>query len=487
MKKKVFTESEINKIIKLYTEDNLGTPSIGKIIGVGKGVINRVLKDNNIPIGISGRKYKGGKSESDKRYYNKHKDTIKEYQQTWSKENRELLRDYHQKWRTKNREQLNQWKRKYESDRINNNPKYKLHRRISTALYSHLKGYGINKESTVFKTLSYDLNTLKHHIETLFTSGMSWDNYGEWHIDHVIPMSMFKFDTINDFEFKKCWELNNLQPLWRTSRFIDGEYYTGNLNKGTIKPKTCYQHRIKTISKIKEESTLGFNPSDVNINNSVVRLIDKSTAKTMIEQYEWLGYMPNYTKYHFGIFFTIDDIEYLGGVVTFQEEYGANVKTWDKYNYTDKLLLLSRGVSTWWTPKNTSSHLISKAIGYLSKNTKYRIFTATIDNLAGEVGTVYQASNWVYVGVMDGNILPNGKERTRLGVLVDNKLYTSRQIRHMLGTMKKKVILEHFPTATFIQQKAKDRYFYFSGNKYEKRNNLQEIQHMVKPYPKRVQ
>ena len=44
---------------------------------------------------------------------------------------------------------------------------------------------------------------------------MSWDNYGKWHIDHIIPIDFFIFTKPEDQEFQYCWSLNNLQPLWR--------------------------------------------------------------------------------------------------------------------------------------------------------------------------------------------------------------------------------------------------------------------------------
>ena len=43
---------------------------------------------------------------------------------------------------------------------------------------------------------------------------MTWDNYGKWHIDHIVPRSFFEFTSIEDTEFKYCWSLDNLQPLW---------------------------------------------------------------------------------------------------------------------------------------------------------------------------------------------------------------------------------------------------------------------------------
>jgi len=52
------------------------------------------------------------------------------------------------------------------------------------------------------------------HIERQFTKGMSWDNIDKWHIDHIVPVSSFKFETPDDPDFKACWALTNLRPLW---------------------------------------------------------------------------------------------------------------------------------------------------------------------------------------------------------------------------------------------------------------------------------
>ena len=52
------------------------------------------------------------------------------------------------------------------------------------------------------------------HLETSFNNGMTWDNYGKWHVDHIIPKNSFNYTSPEDKEFKECWELKNLQPLW---------------------------------------------------------------------------------------------------------------------------------------------------------------------------------------------------------------------------------------------------------------------------------
>ena len=71
------------------------------------------------------------------------------------------------------------------------------------------------KESKSWETLvNYSLEDLKLHLEKQFTNGMSWENYGEWHIDHILPISSFNIQDYNDEYFQKCWSLENLQPMW---------------------------------------------------------------------------------------------------------------------------------------------------------------------------------------------------------------------------------------------------------------------------------
>ena len=43
---------------------------------------------------------------------------------------------------------------------------------------------------------------------------MTWGNYGEWHVDHILPISVYNIQEIGDEEFMKCWSLSNLQPMW---------------------------------------------------------------------------------------------------------------------------------------------------------------------------------------------------------------------------------------------------------------------------------
>lgn len=214
MKKIILDQNTINEIIRLYNEEMLGSPTISEKIGIHKTVIVRILKENGVNVGKSGRKFKGGKSESDKRYYKNNRDKRLKYFSEWQKENREHLNNYHKEWREKNIDKHRENKRTYERTRKANDPLYKLISNFRTAIYQVLKENNVDKNGHYFEILKYSPDELISHLENQFKDGMTWDNYGEWHVDHILPITSFNIQEIGDNEFMKCWSLNNLQPMW---------------------------------------------------------------------------------------------------------------------------------------------------------------------------------------------------------------------------------------------------------------------------------
>ena len=88
----------------------------------------------------------------------------------------------------------------------------KISTNISQRMYASLKKnkQGLHWEGVV----GYSAKELMSHLEGQFKNGMSWANYGSyWHVDHKIPIVAFNFKTVSDIDFKKCWALENLQPL----------------------------------------------------------------------------------------------------------------------------------------------------------------------------------------------------------------------------------------------------------------------------------
>ena len=93
-----------------------------------------------------------------------------------------------------------------------------------------LKYRGQTKNNKTFTLLGYTKYELKDHLESQFTDGMSWDRFNEIHIDHIRPVSSFNYTTTECEDFKKCWALNNLQPLWAKDNLSKGDKWDGITN-----------------------------------------------------------------------------------------------------------------------------------------------------------------------------------------------------------------------------------------------------------------
>lgn len=113
---------------------------------------------------------------------------------------------------------------------IKNTPEQnKLKHRMRTLLHQKLKRRNINKNyKSTFDATGYSVEELKKHLENQFKPGMTWDNYGEWHIDHVTPDCHFNYNSLYDIEFKKSWSLDNLQPLWAEDNWKKGSKIGGD-------------------------------------------------------------------------------------------------------------------------------------------------------------------------------------------------------------------------------------------------------------------
>ena len=216
MEKIIFKKEEIETIISMYVVEKLSSVNISKKMNISKPLILKILKENNVNIRNSGRIYNGGVKEANKRYTNKPgiRDKKNNFTKNWYKENKDNRKEYLKEYREKNYEKIKQTKRNYEKKRKSTDPIYKLIGNFRTAIYTVLKENNVTKYGHYFEILGYQPEQLINHLEIQFKDGMTWNNYGEWHVDHKLPITYFKFNNVTDDEFKKCWSLENLQPMW---------------------------------------------------------------------------------------------------------------------------------------------------------------------------------------------------------------------------------------------------------------------------------
>lgn len=99
-------------------------------------------------------------------------------------------------------------------------PSLRVRNATSARMWSAMKGA---TDGALFSRLGYSASDLANHLEAKFLPGMSWANYGNWHIDHVKPCALF--DLTNNAQFLECWGLANLQPLWASDNCRKGAKY----------------------------------------------------------------------------------------------------------------------------------------------------------------------------------------------------------------------------------------------------------------------
>ena len=163
--------------------------------------------------------------------YQKHKEKRIADSRTYNKKNKEKIAKRTKAYRLKHEEHIRAWKKKYlnEGGREKNNkrarnrrkkdPNYKLITYARSRMGFFLKG---RKSKTTKELLGVpNAEFLWQHLETQFQPGMTRENYGLWHVDHIIPCASFDFS--NPEQQKKCFHYTNLQPLCAVDNIRKGK------------------------------------------------------------------------------------------------------------------------------------------------------------------------------------------------------------------------------------------------------------------------
>lgn len=188
-------------------------------------------------------------------YLKEHKAERKVYSDNYYQEHKEYVKQRTQKRRPQINERI---RAKYRDD-INFRLRNIMAGRITKAVRNqkHYRKW--------VDLLGYDIDDLKRTLEQKFTDGMNWNNYGNyidengnkqlgWEIDHIKPLNQFNITSYECEDFKRAWALDNLQPLWATSRNINGVEYLGNRNKND---SIYLNHKIKVIEEVGETQFYG--------------------------------------------------------------------------------------------------------------------------------------------------------------------------------------------------------------------------------------
>ena len=152
--------------------------------------------------------------EINKKYRQENKEELKIYAKKYYKKNKESFAAYQKIYRQENKERINAHNRKY----INSTPIIKLKRNLRCRVGNFLNNKGYKKKGRTEEILGANWKTVELFIEAEFVDGMNWDNKGEWHIDHIIPLSSAETEQ----EIIKLCHYTNLQPLWAFDNLSKG-------------------------------------------------------------------------------------------------------------------------------------------------------------------------------------------------------------------------------------------------------------------------
>lgn len=214
--------------------------------------------------------------------------------------------------------------------------------------------------------------------------------------------------------------------------------------------------------KQEEDKQLNKEKELTDIKKAVCKPITYAEAKKLILEYEYLGTMSTGYIQAFGIFYN----NILSGAIVFclPPSKGVTESVLGK-KYQENVCVLARGACTYWAHPHSASKLISFGTDWMSKNTKYFAFIAYADPEAGEIGTVYQACNWIYTG----------QTEAKTEYFINNKWkpgYAYRKLKKLHPTS-----LENIPVRKSSQ---KHRYVLIKNKRTKS-----HLSYVPLPYPKR--
>jgi hypothetical protein len=215
----------------------------------------------------------------------------------------------------------------------------------------------------------------------------------------------------------------------------------------------------------------------LDLKRAEVRPVSRKLAEQVILKYEWLGTMST-TTLHYGLFFGA----YCAGVTCIG--LGASMAGTEHHRQfgigRGELLTLARGACVHWAPPGANSKLVSWTCRLLAKARTGRLIWATSDSDAGEVGTIYQACGWTYIG-------PSSRPGEAEIVAPNGRAFNSRNItswakdrRTTFSAMREALLTAGW---RFQPSNPKHRYVCILGR--ADKALVERVEAMRRPYPKR--
>lgn len=208
-----------------------------------------------------------------------------------------------------------------------------------------------------------------------------------------------------------------------------------------------------------------------------IRPVSKPIAKRIILKYEWLGTMAP-TTYHYGIFYGLwcAGVTCVGGL-----SCTGGTNTHHLFNLNrHEVLILARGACVHWALPGTNSKLVSWTCKLLSQSNSGKLIIAYADTDAGEIGTIYQACNWVYIGKGSSTkqwVSPIGR--------VHDAKHPSNLRKNQGNRFPRSWYVQALKDAGWYEQDTNPKHRYVYVLDKQDKSLMERVDSMRQPYPKR--
>ena len=176
-------------------------------------------KNARSKLGVT-RQCKKCRNESHAKYYQKNSEQIKGHRKKYRQENLEKIKEREAKYYQENSEKIKKSGRKYQNKRYKNDENFRITSILRARLSQALKSQSAKKSKRTLELVGCRIDELWEHLEKQFKDGMTRQNQGEWHIDHIKPCA--SFNLTDPEQQKECFNYKNLQPLWAIDNMKKG-------------------------------------------------------------------------------------------------------------------------------------------------------------------------------------------------------------------------------------------------------------------------
>lgn len=162
---------------------------------------------------------KEDRRSTQKEWRDSNKEKLQKDKKEWRDANLEKVAIKNKQWKSLNKDKTNAYFRTYRKERSSSDPLFKLSKLIRARFGTAFMRFKKKKTQSTMQWLGCSLEELKKYLESQFEPGMTWDNHGMWHIDHIVPLGSAKTAE----ELYKLSHYTNLQPLWAADNLRKGD------------------------------------------------------------------------------------------------------------------------------------------------------------------------------------------------------------------------------------------------------------------------